>query len=115
MSHSDLITTYEYYGYYPVDVNGDLLPDDAEAYAKQTEPTIPLHAHRFKGSTQDNRNVLQCSSKMGDDYLILHPRDLLQCKRATASANAGWEYGIVHYRFRFDGVRYKKEQDSSKL
>lgn len=114
MSLPDLVTMYESYGYYQVDVTGDLLADDAEAYAKQTEPRIPLHAHRFKGPAQNNRNVLECSSKMGDDYLIVHPRDLLQCKRAT-SANAGWEYGLVYYRFRFDAVRYKKDQDSSKF
>lgn len=112
MTLADLIPQYESYGYYQVDVNGDPQPLDAEVYAKQSEPRVPLHAHRVVGPAQDNRNVMECSSKMGDDFLIRHPRDLLQCKRATSAI---WEYGIVQYRFRHDADRYKREQDSGKF
>ncbi|KAG8156907.1 hypothetical protein KVR01_013320 [Diaporthe batatas] len=94
------------HGYFEVPMSGNPLVGDAEVYAKPTAPGIPLHAHRVE--SVDPNSVL-CSSKMGDDFLIHHPRDLLQCVRPSSNQ---YEYGLVQYRYRFDAAKFKKAKDS---
>lgn len=101
----ELVNMYGYYGFYRVGFDDPPHPDDAEVYAKPTEPSVPIHAHRIEGPVSTGSEVIVCSSKMGNDVLITHPRDLLQCKRTT-SERARYEYGLVQYRFRFDHARY---------
>ncbi|KAL1871926.1 hypothetical protein Daus18300_004562 [Diaporthe australafricana] len=97
---------YLSYGFYQVPTTGDPRAGDAEVYAKPSATGIPLHAHRVEGAT---RNVMTCSSKMGDDFLIRHPRALLQCTRAGSNQ---YEYGNVQYRYRFDAAKFKVQEAS---
>ena len=75
-----------------------------QVYARANE-RWPLHAHRVMNATTQD-----CRSKMGDDFVITHHRNLLQCNRP--GQNGGTEYGNVMYRYREDRARLQRELDA---
>ncbi|KAI7777732.1 hypothetical protein LA080_003153 [Diaporthe eres] len=94
---------YKLHGYFEEpNLSGNPEVGDAEVYAKPTARGIPLHAHRV---VKVDPNMVICSSKMGDDFLIRHPRALLECLRPNSNQ---YEYGVVQYRYRFNETKFLK-------
>ncbi|KAG8157395.1 hypothetical protein KVR01_012779 [Diaporthe batatas] len=111
MNVDDLVRYYGSYGFYQIDLDDDPKAQDAEVYSRDSEPRVPLHAHKVigPGARGSKPEELICSSKMGDDYLIRHPRTLLQCPHNGSNR---YEYGKVRYRFRYDEAIFKEEEKS---
>lgn len=107
---NDLIRIYGDYGFYLLNNEAPKI-GDAEVYSKDSEPRVPLHAHKivaeFPGVPPRKPEEMTCSSKMGDDFYIRHPRNLLQCSHKDSNR---YEYGIVRYRFRQNDTKFAAEQ-----
>ncbi|KAK4176842.1 hypothetical protein QBC36DRAFT_300763 [Triangularia setosa] len=84
---------------YYVTEDANIVDGDVEVYAKHTDLTQPLHAHRITAAATET-----CESKMGGDFAIQHHRAYLQCNRPNSNQS---EYGAAVTHYRYDAARHR--------
>ncbi|TAQ84960.1 hypothetical protein B7494_g6711 [Chlorociboria aeruginascens] len=93
---------YSDVGYYLIEDNSAPQNGDAEVYFTPAMGGSPVHAHRIV-----NAAALTARSKMGEDIIIEHHRNLLQCPRTGGTS---YVYGTVRRRYRYDATKLAADQ-----